>query len=352
MNNAINKSVNIFLFVFFAIAINVNCMQQEKSNKIFIAFWNLENLFDTIDDPGKRDEEFTPSGSGGWTNERLELKLNNLAKVISSMNEGEGPDILGVAEVEHESLLKDLIKKIKSNKKYKIAYAESPDERGIDNGLIFNSEKFSLLSILPHEIKKIGFKTRYILELTLFVNKSNDTLSIFVNHWPSRRSGEEASESKRFEAAKVLRKIMDSDFKVSSTNKIIVMGDFNDDPTNEAILNVLKAQPLICDSNETGFHQTKKEMFNLAYDDYSKGLGSYKYKTEWNMLDQIMISNNLLENDLKYICGSFQIYKPEFLVEQTGKYKGTPFPTYGGRKYLGGFSDHFPVTSIFEIRNK
>ncbi len=137
------------IILFIILSINISCKSNKNSNEIYVASWNLENLFDTVDDPNKFDEEFTPTGSGEWTEERLNKKLNNLAKVISSMNDGNGPDILGTCEVEHESLLKSLIAKTKLKKNYKIAYAESPDERGIDNGLIFNSDKFSLINIYP-----------------------------------------------------------------------------------------------------------------------------------------------------------------------------------------------------------
>ncbi len=347
-----NQSIRITFLLLLILSINVSCKGNKKSNKIFVASWNLENLFDTVDDPNKFDEEFTPSGSAEWTEERLEKKLDNLAQVISSMNNGNGPDILGTCEVEHENLLQKLITKIKIKKNYKIAYAESPDERGIDNGLIFNSDEFSLITIVPHEINDNAFKTRFILQVDLLVNANKDTISFFINHWPSRRSGEDKTEIRRIEAAKTLKKFVDEDFTDKSNKRIIIMGDFNDMPTDSSVLKVLDAQPLICTAPNESVNQSKKELFNLAYNDYKNGIGTYKYHDQWNMLDQIIISNNLLEKgNLKYICGTFKVYKPEFMVEKSGKYKGTAFPTYGGRKYLGGYSDHFPVVSIFEVNN-
>ncbi len=347
-----NTTLRISIILFFILSINISCKSNKKSDEIYVASWNLENLFDTVDDPNKFDEEFTPNGSGNWTEERLEHKLENLAKVISSMDDGDGPDLLGTCEVEHESMLQSLITKTKLKKNYRIAYAESPDERGIDNGLIFNSNKFSLINVKPHAIKDSSFKTRLILQVDLIVNENNDTLSVFVNHWPSRRSGEVKSEPRRIEAAETLKKFVDEDFNGHSNKRIIIMGDFNDMPTDSSILHVLNAQPLICTSPEESLNQNKKELFNLAYNDYKNGIGTYKYHDQWNMLDQIIISNNLLEKgNLKYICGTFKVYKPEFMVEKSGKYKGTAFPTYGGRRYLGGYSDHFPVVSIFEIND-
>ena len=156
------------------------------------------------------------------------------------------------------------------------------------------------------------------------------------------------SEDKREEAAKALKNYIEKDF--TTNKKIIIMGDFNDEPTNKSILNILNAKPLICDSPEESVKQDKNELFNLAYNDYKNGIGSYKYHDQWNMLDQIIISNNALDDsNIKYLCGTFKVYKPEFMVEQSGKYKGTAFPTYGGRKYLGGYSDHFPVIAIFNV---
>ena len=346
-------SFKFILLVLLISSININCKAEKKSDNIYVASWNLENLFDTIDDANKYDEEFTPTGSGQWTESRLEKKLENLSLVISSMDDGNGPDILAVCEVEHESLLKRLITKIKSDKTYDIAYAESPDERGIDNGLIFNSKKFSLIKVYPHEIDGANFKTRLILQVNLLLKATDDTLTFFVNHWPSRRSGESDTENRRVEAARTLKDYVDKDFKLSPDSKIIIVGDFNDEPTNKSILNVLNAQPLICSSPDDNVKQSKKELFNLAYNDYKNGIGSYKYHDQWNMLDQIIISNNALgEGSINYVCGTFQVYKPEFMVEQSGKYKGTAFPTYGGRKYLGGFSDHFPVVAIFRVSGK
>ena len=141
------KKIFAHVLLFVLLVYSVNPAQTKSSDTLFIASWNLENLFDTMDDPGKNDEEFLPGSKKDWTAERLDKKLSNLAKVIRSMNNNRGPDILGVCEVEHESLLKEMISKYLSNKDYKTAYRESPDFRGIDNGLIFNSDKFKLVSI-------------------------------------------------------------------------------------------------------------------------------------------------------------------------------------------------------------
>jgi hypothetical protein len=272
----------------------------------------------------------------------------NLAKVIHSMNNNKGPDIIGFCEVEHEALLKNMISKYLSNIPYKTAYRESPDERGIDNGLIFNSDKFQLLGISGDTVHlKKDEKTRLILNVNLLLKKTRDTLHVFVNHWPSRLGGVKKSEPNRVQAASVLLKSVESYLNKNNKADIIIIGDFNDDPENESIMKTLHAKPYTCDSS--GENQNH-ELFDLAYSAFKRSEGSYKYRNTWNMLDQIIISDNLLDGDIKYICNSFHIFKPYFLVTHSGKYEGTPFPTYGGNRYLGGYSDHFPVTAEFIIK--
>ena len=325
---------------------------QNKDDTLFIAFWNLENLFDTIDDTEKNDEQFLPDGDKEWTDDRLDIKLNHLAKVIRSMNNSNGPDLLGVCEVEHQSMIDSLTARYLNDINYKIAYVESPDKRGIDNGLIYDSNVFELLSVKGDTVHLIdNWPTRPIVNVKL-IYKSVDTLSVYINHWPSRSGGKEKSEPKRIAAASTLQKSVDEDFGVNTNAKIIVIGDFNDEPTNISVLETLNANTIKCDTIKTEYLlNTKGELFNISYQAFEDGLGTYKYRDDWNMLDQIIISGDLITNpDFYYICNSFNIYKPYFMVTQSGKYKGTAFPTYGGSRYLGGYSDHFPVTAKFLIR--
>jgi predicted extracellular nuclease len=322
---------------------------QSKDDTLFIAFWNLENLFDTIDDTEKNDEQFLQEGDKEWTDERLDIKLNHLARVLRSMNNSNGPDLLGVCEVEHQSMLDSLIARYLNDINYKIAYVESPDKRGIDNGLIYKSNIFELLSVKGDSVHlKDNWPTRPIVNVKL-IYKSVDTISVYINHWPSRSGGKEKSEPNRIAAASTLRKSADEDFNLNPRAKIIVFGDFNDEPTNLSVLETLRANPFKCDSIKAEYlFNTKGELFNTSYQAYEDGLGTYKYHDDWNMLDQIIISGDLINNpEFYYICNSFNIYKPYFMVTQSGKYKGTAFPTYGGKRYLGGYSDHFPVTAQF-----
>ena len=325
---------------------------QSKDDTLFIAFWNLENLFDTIDDTEKNDEEFLPGGDKEWTDERLDIKLNHIARVIRSMNNSNGPDLLGVCEVEHQSMLDSLISRYLDDFNYNIAYVESPDKRGIDNGLIYNSNIFKLLSVEGEIVHlKDDWPTRPIVHVRL-IYKSIDTISVYVNHWPSRSGGKEKSEPNRVAAASTLRKSVDEDFNLNPNAKIIVIGDFNDEPTNISVLETLNANPFKCDSLKAeNIFNTVRELFNTSYQAYEDGLGTYKYRDDWNLLDQIIISGDLINDpEFYYICDSFNIYKPYFMVTNSGKYKGTAFPTYGGRRYLEGYSDHFPVTAKFLTR--
>ena len=323
----------------------------QKNDTLFVAFWNLENFFDTVDDPNKNDEEFLPTGDKEWTKERLDIKENHHAKVIRSMNNGEGPDLLGVCEVEHQSVLDSMISKYLNDKNYKVAYLESPDNRGIDNGLIYDSNKFKVLSVIGDTVHlSDDWPTRLILNVNLLMN-NDDTLIVYVNHWPSRRGGEEKSEPNRVSAAETLRKSVDKDFENNPEAKIIIIGDFNDEPGNNSILYTLNANPVFCDSLPLGEEfNSLSQLFNVSYKAYNDGLGTYKYRDDWNLLDQIMVSGDLLKgNDIKYVCNSYEVYKPNTMVTHSGNYKGAPFPTYGGKRYLGGYSDHYPATAKFLV---
>ena len=238
---------NIYL-LFIVLALSDTACAQTHNDTLFVAHWNIENLFDTTDDPKTEDEEYLPASEKEWNDERLDKKIYNLSRIIRSMNNDKGPDLLGVCEVEHQFLLDTMITKYLSDKSYKTAYLESLDGRGIDNGIIFNSKRFSLLDVKGHRVDLgDGYDTRYILE-GIFLFEKKDTIYFFVNHWPSRRGGEEESETKRIAAAKTIRVEVESILTKNRNSKIIIVGDFNDEPTNISITEYLKAQPFFCDS--------------------------------------------------------------------------------------------------------
>lgn len=345
------KMKNIVVVIFFAILFYSQNIFAQKYDTLMVAFYNQENLFNAVDDPENDDTEFLPSAKKEWTQKRLEKKMFNMARVIRSMNNNNGPDILGLCEVENQGALEMMVTKYLSDLEYQIVYEESPDKRGIDVGLLFKKDKLSFISKNADTVNLSDhYPTRLILNANL-LTRTNDTLHVFVNHWPSRRGGAEVSEKNRVAAAQTLKDHVDKFFSNSNRANIIAIGDFNDEPTNNSIKETLNAQPFSCSDVEKHPKDYQKKLFNLAYSKKMNGEGSYKYQSEWDMIDQIIVSGNLLtDKTFHLICTSFEIYKPDFVVTHSGKYEGAPFPTYGGNRYLGGYSDHFPVLAKFLLK--
>jgi predicted extracellular nuclease len=307
-----------------------------------VAFYNQENLFDTIDDPTRNDNEFLPTAKNEWNTEKYQNKLSNMAKVIGSMNQGKGPDIIGLCEVENKTVLQDLVKQPALAKaKYSFVHFESPDERSIDNALLYQPKKFKLDTAYAIPIlftQNPRSKTRDILLVKLTERKTKQQLIMLVNHFPSRLGGQSESEPKRINAAMILREVYDSIGKADASAGIVIMGDFNDEPNNTSIANILKAKP----SEEA---TTGSDIFNAMFQLKNQGIGSHYYRGEWTALDQIMVSNNLVHCSLKvcYQPASVSVYKQDWMLETTEKFKGSPLRTFAGKKYLNGFSDHLPV---------
>ncbi len=331
------------LFLFALLFASFGCSQTRENlsansvaDTLVVGEWNVENLFDTIDDPGKRDEEFTPQSPKHWTNKRLTKKLNHLARALNLIK----PDIWGFEEVEHKSLIDSLVKRLKYGE-YGIAYAESPDFRGIDNALIFRKDKFHLVSFDTLRVPLPQNRTtRYILYVKLKDFAGNDW-NVFVNHWPSRWGGKEKSEPKRISAAQTLKKYLICN---NIKENVIITGDFNDDPSDPSIRYCLSAKK----NAEEIF--SADDLVNLSAEKFYKGEGSLNYRGNWNMLDQIIVSQDVINgDDVRYLSGSFEVVKYDFLVIQSGKYKGKPDRTYAGKKYIGGYSDHFPVKAKFIV---
>lgn len=323
-----------------------------STDTLFVAFWNIENLFDTKDDPLTQDEEFLPDGEKAWTDERLDKKMYNLARALKFMNDSKAADVIGFAECENKKVLETFVSRYLKWRNYKIIYAESPDERGIDCGFLYDSDKFSFVKSNSYEIKKLNHSpTRLILEIELKA-RNNENIVFFVNHWPSRRDGASESEYKRIEAAKVLKSAVNKLFEKNENEKIIIMGDFNDEPSDESILTSLGAEPLKCELIGNQSEKTAGgKLYNSSYHLYEKGMGTISYRGGWNMFDQIIISSGLLNKQgMTFLCGSFSIFDNDLVATRSGKYEGTPFPTYAGKRYLGGYSDHFAVTAKFLIK--
>lgn len=338
------------LIVLWALAATLVSVQaQEKKYKIVnIGFYNLENLYDTINDPEKNDEDFLPTGANGYTPAVYHDKLGKLSDVISQMGKEQSPDgmaLLGVAEVENRKVLEDLVVQPKiAGRHYQIVHYNSPDYRGIDVGLLYNPKYFRPLHSEPLFVKLVepDGSLRYTRDVLWVSGKlDGETVHVFVNHWPSRRGGEDASAPGRAAAAAVSKKVIDSLMLADPNTKVIVMGDLNDDPTNESVAKVIGAKGDRKNVREGG-------MFNPWMDMYSKGIGTLAYNDSWNLFDQILISYGFLTKEQTGLFfKTAQIFKKSFMVADSGRYKGYPMRTYDGVKYMGGYSDHFPTYCVF-----
>lgn len=338
------NSIKSILVVLIASVAITSCAQK-NSNELTVAFYNVENLFDTLDTPDKLDEEFTPTGNRNWGSERYDNKLNNLAKVISSMNKGNAPDILGICEIENKQVIDDLVAtKALSKYNYQVVHKESKDWRGIDVALIYKEGVFDIKNTFTYYVPMPDSisPTRDILVVQGTIN--NSPISFFVNHFPSRSEGLKKSQPKRIVAARVLRHVIDSIVTVNPKENILAMGDFNDEPTDSSLYNILRAM----ETKEQAWHNTNltpQALTNLMFPLKRAGKGSYKYREYWNMLDQIMVNSSLLigREGLQVVENSAGIYAEDWMKQKTPKYFGSPMRTFGGRKYLAGYSDHFPV---------
>jgi len=335
------------LLLLLPLVITINKVLAQK--QLLIGFYNQENLFDTIDDPRKNDNEFLPDGKNKWNTEKYLNKLSNMAKVIASLKDSKGADVLGMCEVENAAVLADLIKQPSLQKQqYGFVHIEGPDLRSIDNALLYKKKQLTLVQSSAYPIlfeNAPSAKTRDILLVKLFSKDSKSNFVVLVNHFPSRVGGAAESEPKRIAAAKVLRRIYDSIVKADPNIPIIVMGDFNDEPTDISIAVALNAKGTL-------ENLASHDLFNSMYSFKEKKLGSHFYRNEWTALDQIILSSNLVNctEKLCYKAHSAAIYKQDWMLEQEGKYKGAPLRTFGGQTYLNGFSDHLPVYIVLEVR--
>lgn len=307
----------------------------EKRKLFTIAFYNLENLFDTEDDPRKLDDDFTPKGKKKWTRKRYKKKLHKLAKTIARLGRKTtkmSPVLIGVAEVENKSVIRDLLKAAPlRDLEYDAIHFDSPDERGIDTALIYNKDHFEPLFSKPIELQVFNNNgDRDLTRDILYVHgKLNDEeVHLFVNHWPSRRAGQDETAYKRKSAAETLLSYMEDIESKSSDPNYIVMGDFNDGPKSESILHLAGGKNLY------------NPMAKLA----TPERGSANYRRSWSLFDQILVSHSFFNYEQgTHSFAHANIFDEHFLTEWEGRYKGNPFRTYVGKKYKGGYSDHFPV---------
>lgn len=322
------------------------CKSQGKP--IEILFYNVENLFDTIDDPLTDDAEFLPGGKYQWSSERYLTKLDQLGRVISGDGKTPLPALVGLAEIENCRVLKDLVATNQLIKgKYGIVQYESPDERGIDVALLYRADLFRVLYARPLEVKPpwdLEFRTRHILYVQGVLG--TDTLHLYINHWPSRRGGMEASEPFRMLAAGVLRTHLDSVATHCNHLNVIIMGDLNDEPENRSVTEVLNAR-----IPGTPCPDGSKVCLRNLSATFPAGEGTYYYwrDKKWNVLDHIIVSAHLLDTNrtLYVVPGSFGAMKEPWMLKEDGG-RMIPFASFA-KDYEGGFSDHLPVGVTLSI---
>jgi len=318
---------NIFLLIF--ILFSFKCNNEIASSNLSVGFWNVENLFDLIDDPDKRDEEFALNGRKNVTQEIYDLKIKNSAEVLSDLD----VDVLGLCEVENKNVLNDL-NDVFEDKEYKIIHYESPDERGIDNALMYDPKKFKVISSKPiRNILGGDDKTRDILYVEGTFNRN--LIHIFVNHWPSNYGGKEKSIPKRNFTSKLLLSEIQKINEVEVEPNIILLGDFNEDPDDNNVLLLESA----------GLTNLMTAMID------KEDISTYIYRGTNYLYDQIIVSNSILDEKGFTLADStaYILDLPKYR-QQKGKYKKYPFRFWAGNKLLGGYSDHLAVKVDFVIK--
>ena len=318
--------INIIALSLLSLLSFGSCSQTDRT----IAFYNIENLFDTINSPSTNDSEYLPNASKKWDSGKYFEKIKHINEVVAKLN---SPIILGLCEIENEQVVRDVVRGGPMKDHYGVVHFQSLDKRGIDNAIIYDSSLLKLTSkgIVRFDMPE-GFTPSRDIVWAKFKNKDTEILTM-VNHWPSRSGGQVISEPKRLVAAVAARTFIDSVLSASPDMNIVFMGDLNDYPDNIA--------PKMISS-------TLKPMITAKSGKFG---GSHNYRGEWNVLDYIMISSKFSKNknSISVIKNSGKIHSYDFLLST---YKGNivPFRTFGGKKYLAGYSDHLPVTIGIKIK--
>ncbi|HQV77399.1 MAG TPA: endonuclease/exonuclease/phosphatase [Chitinophagales bacterium] len=338
--------LNVFIFSL----IYSNAFGQSKQYKIIVGgFYNLENFFDTINDPKTFDDDFTPNGSMHYSAEIYKDKIKHLEQVVAQIGTDLSPDGMafwGTAEIENKEVVVDLVNQPSlKNRNYQVVHYNGSDPRSIDCGFVYNPKYFKLLysKSIPIDLRlavKDAKPTRDVLFVQGILNL-DDTISVFVGHWPSRRGGEEVTKPMRNYVAKVIKQYSDSLIAVSPNSKVIVMGDLNDNPTDESLIKYLNtaAKPEKC---------TEKGFYSPWIDYFKKGIGTLAHNDAWGLFDQIIFSKAWLnKNQNGFFFHKAYIFKKDFMMQKTGKYKGYPKRTWDFNIYNAGYSDHLPTYIAF-----
>jgi hypothetical protein len=339
--------LKIIPFAFFSCLClsNIASVKAQNYTPAVIGFYNVENLFDTLDTPNVNDSEYTPHSAKKWNTERYNEKLTNLARVIGEIGTDLHPNgmiAVGLSEVENRDVVVDLVNTPPlKDRKYDIVHYDSPDRRGIDVALIYQPEFYKVYNHKSYVFKiegKDDFFSRDQLVVSGVID--TDTVHILVSHWPSRRGGEKKSSPLRVAAANLGRSIIDSLFAINPNARIMYMGDLNDDPVNFSVKRHLRTESKPENARDG-------RLYNPMEDLYNKGIGTLAWRDTWNLFDQIIISEALATGkDGGYRYFGAKVHNKPYLKQQDGNFAGYPYRTYVGDTYRPGFSDHFPVYLI------
>ncbi|MEL7377001.1 MAG: endonuclease/exonuclease/phosphatase family protein [Bacteroidota bacterium] len=334
----------LILFAALLFSTSVAFAQNTDYQVSAIGFYNFENLFDTLDAPDIRDEEFTPEGSKRYGTTIYTDKLNKLARVVGEMATDVTPDgvgILGVAEIENRAVLEDFVAHpTLADRNYQIVHFDSPDRRGIDVALLYQEKYFTVDTAQSLRMRDLYYAdgdtvfTRDILHVA--GQHGGEALHIFVGHWPSRRGGEAASSPLRQALARRFKESADSIQAIDPAAKIILMGDLNDDPVSPSVADVVGAVGKQRRVPDDGF-------FNPMYSLFRQGLGTLAYRDAWSLFDQIILNDELIREDNGWRYYQTHIFNEPYMYQRSGRFRGYPLRTWVGDNYMGGFSDHFPV---------
>jgi exonuclease III len=309
---------------------------QNKQN-MSVLFYNCENFMDTIDDPLTLDDEFTPASNHHWDTPKYFRKIKFLAKALIASSGWQFPDLIGLAEVENREVVTQLFRNVAfRGLGYQIVHFPSPDSRGIDLAFAYRPEAFELIKTKPIAVDLGGERTTRDILYVKGVCYESDTLHLFINHWPSRWGGQLNSEQRRLTAARTLHQWVDSLNSIGAN--ILIMGDFNDTPSDESIVSVLNAST----------RSSNSDLVNLMSEGNWGGIGSHYYQGEWAFLDQFILSRTMLVPGASLSVLSTDVGNSDFLFEDTSD-GVVPFRTYSGPKYLGGFSDHLPIHLVLQV---
>ena len=344
------------LFSLLLLSLVAGSADAQKKNYV-IGFYNVENLFDIYDDPGKNDNEFLPDGTNKWTEAKYQKKIHNIAEVIKAMAKDNGcyHTVLGVSEVENRMVLEDLVVDPQiADAGYEIVHYDSPDRRGVDVAMLYRPGEFTYLDSESLPFSFEGTEVRITLDkeeqdyfrtrdvLMVHGKIAGEDVAVYVAHLPSRVGGK-GGDLRCLGAEIIYNHALKMMAKYPGI-KIIVMGDMNDNPTDDSQAVWLHAKENIDEVGEYDFFGPFCRMLKDGY-------GSLAYRGEWNIYDIINVNYNLAvapDGGLqikKIVKNKYygRVFKKPFMTQQSGQYKGTPFRAFSNGTFIGGYSDHYPT---------